>query len=80
MTEKRLVMQEQLAEARGEWLKDLDDVKDRLLKAIDMTEAMNEYIFSSEDYKTRELVFIIFGIVSVGYMSYKLFNNFINNK
>ena len=75
--EKRLVTQEELAKARGVWLKDLD-VKDRLSKAIDMTEAMNGYIFSSEDYKTRELAFITFGIVSVGYMSYELFN-MINN-
>ena len=74
MTEKRFVTQEQLSKARDEWLKDLDDVKDQLEKETDINKY---YIFPSDgepDDKTREMAFIIFGIVSVGYMSYELFN------
>ena len=75
MTKKILVTQEQLSKTRDEWLKYLDDMNCRLEKAIDI----NKYIFPNEDDKTRELAFIIFGIISVGYMSYELFN-MIKNK
>ena len=43
-------------------------------------EAMDEYYdVPDEDHKTRELLFMMWGILRVGYMSYELFN-MIKNK
>ena len=68
MTEKRLITQEQPAKTSDEWLKYLDEVNDRLEKAIDV----NKYIFPNEYDKTRELAFIIFDIVSVGFYELRI--------
>ena len=59
-----------------------DDYYKERLKYLDYdtTAVMDKYYdVPSEDNNTRELVFIIWGILSVGYMSYELFN-MIKNK
>ena len=76
MEEKRYVTLEEFTKARDDYYKDLDDLKDRLRKEADMDEY---YDVPSETQKTKEFVFIIWGILSIGYMSYELFN-MIKNK